>query len=313
MSPLVKVVAVAVLASAVAVTFAGGGEPSLPSAGGAAPDVATVETGPSASAQRGPIELPAPRPVHEDVALTAIPAPTPAPTGGAGALADRVAAIDRGDDGAEQVRALRDLLVDEPGLAAAVPELLRAKERSERCRARLLQALQLAGDDSCQQALGTVIEADATLRERALRALGGVATPTAASFDVLWTHARRDCTSAALPAFARAAATVRAADPARHERCCESLRCELRRSHDGARVRAMLQALAAAGDPRAADEAMTFATSSDAGVRCAAVLVLAGSDEPRHELVVRDLLACETDREVRRIGERGLGLRSARR
>lgn len=240
----------------------------------------------------------------------ALAGPAPAESSSPGAtfatqLADTLAAIDAGADGAVQVRRLRDLLAASPAIVATVADLARSPARSERCRLRLLQALQLQGDDACQRMLA-VLAADPSLRDRALRALGGVTSPSPASLEVLWTFASHDAARAPLSAFARATASLREVDAARHEACCMRLRAELRRATGTAPVCALLRALRVADDRAAADHAVPFVSSPEVAIRAAAASVLATSCEPRHEMVLRDLLAHETDPEVRRLGARAL-------
>jgi hypothetical protein len=228
-------------------------------------------------------------------------------------LAQCVANLDAGDDGAHQVLLLRDLLRAHPDIAPAFAETVLAPARSEQGRLRLLQALEWAGCVACQDVLRAIAAtAPASLGDSVLRALGGVSSPTEATIDLLWSHAKDETGTAhvATSAFARAAASVSASHPQLHSRCCEQLRWELRRATGPDRVGKLLRALATAGDPRAADDALVCLGSPDAAVRAVAVDVLLGVAGPLGELAVRDILFHEPDAEVRRIVVRGLALRA---
>ncbi len=251
--------------------------------------------------------------VRDDVAV-ADPAGAAAVATADDRLAALVRALDAGDDGAEQVVALRDLLREKPDLARAFASSILLPTRPARARVRLLQAMQCMGDPACQASLGAIVAADSTpasLRESALRALGGVTQPMTATLAMLWlhTHAESPTARAAVLAFARAAGALAVAQPDLHRQCCDRLRDELCRATTPDRVCVLLRSLASAHDPGVADDAMRWLSSPEATVRAAAVDVLLGVPGPRSELAVRDLLCTERDAEVRRVASRGLALR----
>jgi len=101
-------------------------------------------------------------------------------------------------DGATQARhvwvhRLRDLLLTDGELPAALLKAMDDQGVSDRTRADVYLVLELAGTPQAQKALVEVISGSAatpTDRRRAIVALAGVAQPTTASIEALWSLSR---------------------------------------------------------------------------------------------------------------------------
>jgi hypothetical protein len=101
-------------------------------------------------------------------------------------------------DGAKQARhvwihRLRDLLLTDGELPAALLKAMDAQGVSDRTRADIYLVLELAGTPQAQKALTLVISGGAatpTDRKRAIIALAGVAQPTTESIEALWSLSR---------------------------------------------------------------------------------------------------------------------------
>jgi len=192
-----------------------------------------------------------------------------------------VARIDAGDADHEAVRKLRDLLVAAPELAASLPAMVR--QGDDLAARRLLQALELAGNDACQDALAQVAgDPHQSLqdRRRALAALGRMPEPAELTMQRLWaSYASGDAglSREALLAYGRAASAVRSCDAARGVRAATALVRALQGAVDREGMVAALQAIGRCGDADLDQAVAPFLTSVDDEVRAAAMRALAGS------------------------------------
>jgi hypothetical protein len=220
--------------------------------------------------------------------VTAPPAATtagivPAPTASESPLRSVAVRIASGDADHEAVREMRDLLVATPELAAQVPDLLQQLRACDLVRRRLLQALELCGTPPCQAALVQIADdAQHAQQDRALAlaALGRVPEPTADTMTRLWAsfaRADRDLSRAALLAYGRAAAAVRASDPARGVEATTALARALQGATDRDGMITALRAIARCGDAALAQTVAPFLTAVDGELRSAAEQALAAS------------------------------------
>lgn len=90
------------------------------------------------------------------------------------------------------IHRLRDLLLVDGELPLVLLELMKTQQLSDRTRADLYLAFELAGSPAAQSALTSVFTDQSWSREdglRAIVALGGVANPTQSTLEALWTTA----------------------------------------------------------------------------------------------------------------------------
>ena len=109
-------------------------------------------------------------------------------------LRAETAALDAATEGRTlRIHRVRDLLRVDPTLPGALLELMQSEELTDRTRADLYLALELAGNEPAQAALTSVIGNSAwSTRDsmRAIVALGGVDDPTPETIAALWTTAQ---------------------------------------------------------------------------------------------------------------------------
>lgn len=237
-----------------------------------------------------------------------------ADTANAARLQDLLRQIDAGDAGPESVRALREVLVAAPALAATVPELLARGGLGEHAEARLLQALELGATGSCQQALIAIaadLRGSTARRLQCLRALGNVAQPSPATMQLLWsTVATGEATAArvALLAAGRAAAALRTSDAGAYRLASSELQRTLQLAAAPDAAVAALQAIAHTGDASFASAVTARLGDTEPSVRTAAARALAtiaGADAAPALIAA---FAVEADAAVRRSIARLLAL-----
>lgn len=197
------------------------------------------------------------------------------------------------------IHRLRDLLRVDASLPALILDALRTQDLGDRTRADLYLVLELAGTDSAQAALATVInDSSWSLKDgmRAIVAMGSVKQPTADSISTLWSATRnyaggerqRMASSAAFALGSIGGTLRKAEDPA-----YDSLRADLLGNAQGAGdVAARSDYITALGntqDPTLAQDVAAFLYDSAPSVRRATALSLGtlGADPIADELVTR--------------------------
>lgn len=235
---------------------------------------------------------------------------TPADRARFRALVDAFAASDGNELGF--VHQLAAMLREFPELAAELPPLLKDPELRTTVAAGLAHALELAGNEASQEALGDV-SADPAYpignRLRAIVALSGVAKPTDQSIELLtWLSESRgtgpevesrDLANTALLALGRMGNTLNAAESPRYASVAADLRHAAERSVDPNARAVALKAIANTRDADLAPAAIHALDARDAPVRAAAAQALAAIDEPSGLELLTARLTSEKDGRVR--------------
>jgi hypothetical protein len=208
------------------------------------------------------------------------------------------------------IHRLRDLLRVDDQLALLILETLKTQELSDRTRADLYLALELAGTDGAQAALASVIlDTSWSLKDgmRAIVAMAGVDFPIAASFSALWDATQRFAADAERQRMAGAAAFAlgslgntlnQSEDPAYISLRAELLANALNGSDAQQRAN-FITALGNTQDPSLAPELAVLLDDADPAIRRATALSLGslGTDPVADQLV--SLYGQEDDRYVR--------------
>ena len=195
------------------------------------------------------------------------------------------------------IHRLRDLLRVDASLPELILDALKTQELSDRTRADLYLALELAGTESAQSALARVInDSSWSLMDgmRAIVAMGGVKEPTIESISALWGAAQNDTggerqrmASSAAFALGSIGNTMRnAEDPA-----YSSLRSDLLGrafGSDNAASRSnFITALGNTQDPTLASDVVVLLDDTEPSVRRAVALSLGslGTDQVADQLI----------------------------
>lgn len=226
------------------------------------------------------------------------------------AMDEAIAALQTSD--AADVAALhrlRDLLRRHPDLAMRVPGLLHSG-LADRVRAGCIHALELAGHEPAQTALGSVAldpQQTAMDRIRALIAVGGVAAPSTSTLGLLQRLAEErgsagatELAHTALLGLGRAAAALRAGDPRGADAALAHLVVAAQVGPPEDRAIAW-KAIANSGAASLAPQVSAALADPDPGVRAAAAQALGalGARGAPSAPVLARHLAGETDGRVR--------------
>lgn len=226
-------------------------------------------------------------------------------------LRTEVAALDAAREGRSvRIHRLRDLLRAQEAMPAVLLDAMKTQQLSDRTRADLYLAFELAGTAPAQAALTSVLtDADWSSRDalRAAVALGGVARPSADAVAALWRAAQGKATEGdkgqlastaifALGSVGKAMATNQ--DAGYGELRARLLSGALQGSDLGARAN-FTHAVGNTRDPSLAPEIVGLLNDGSAEVRRAAAqsLGMLGSDAVADQLLAR--LAQERSAQVR--------------
>lgn len=198
-----------------------------------------------------------------------------------------------------QIHRLRDLLRVDASLPAIILDILKTQELSDRTRADLYLALELAGTDSAQAALvGVISDSNWSLKDgmRAIVALGGVRQPTAEGITALWDATqnyaggeRQRMASSATFALGSIGSTLHKADDPGYATLRSDLLGNALGSGDAATRSDYIIALGNTQDPTLAGDVAGLLNDSEPSVRRAAALSLGslGADPVADRLVSR--------------------------
>ncbi|MFK8083887.1 MAG: HEAT repeat domain-containing protein [Granulosicoccus sp.] len=221
-------------------------------------------------------------------------------------LLDRLPMLDSAESNRTQhIHALRDLLKAHDSLASTLVAELKADRWTQRTRADVFLAFELAGTSSAQSALGSII-GDATWSGndtvRAIIALGAVANPTPEAIDTLRDAANtreRQIASTALFALGAAGGALQRANDSGYE----SLRSELLSGAQGTadpQLRAdFASALGNTRDSDLAEPVGALLQDDEPMVRKAAAQSLAPIANVQSVEILTRTLATENDEDVR--------------
>ena len=192
-----------------------------------------------------------------------------------------VARLDAATENRSQwIHHLRDLLQMDGELPFVLLEALKTQELSDRTRADLYLALELAGTTEAQAALSSVIENPDSMpldSLRAIVALGAVARPNAASLESLWQAALTaeregdaQVASTATLALGTAGSTLRGTDEDSYASLRASLVSGASDAADPERRTTFVLALGNTGDATLSPEIVSYLDDDDPRVRRAA-------------------------------------------
>jgi hypothetical protein len=202
------------------------------------------------------------------------------------------------------IHRLRDLLRVDPSLPAMLLKEMKTRQFSDRTSADLYLAFELAGTESAQTALVSVIEDTSWPGRDAMRAivaLGGVAQPSPDTLAALWDVAdsepssedRQQLASTATLALGSLGHTMRESNdpeyPSLRERLLSGALSSKGSDYYAEERTNYIHALGNTGDPFLASKVETFLDDSAPAVRRAAALSLGkmGTDQVAQELMSR--------------------------
>jgi HEAT repeat protein len=202
------------------------------------------------------------------------------------------------------IHRLRDLLRVDASLPAMLLKEMKTPQFSDRTRADLYLAFELAGTDSAQAALVSVIEDTSWPGRDAMRAivaLGGVAQPSPDTLAALWdvvdsapsSEDRQQLASTAMLALGSLGHTMRESNdpeyPLLRERLLNGAMSTKGSDYYAEERTNYVHALGNTGDPSLASEVETFLADGAPAVRRAAALSLGkmGTDQVAGELMAR--------------------------
>jgi len=196
-----------------------------------------------------------------------------------------------------KIHRLRDLLRVDSSLPAVILDVLKTQELSDRTRADLYLALELAGTDSAQAALANVInDSSWSLKDglRAIVAMGGIKQPTMESISALQDAARnyaggdrQRMASSATFALGSIGNTMHKADNPGYATLRSDLLSNAQGSGDVATRSDYITALGNTQDTTLANEVIVYLDDAEPEVRRAAALSLGslGVDQVADQLV----------------------------
>lgn len=195
------------------------------------------------------------------------------------------------------IHRLRDLLRVDASLPELILDALKTQELSDRTRADLYLALELAGTESAQSALARVINDSSwslTDGMRAIVAMGGVKQPTIESISALWGAAqnyaggeRQRMASSAAFALGSIGNTMRNAEDPAYTSLRSDLLSHALGSDDAVTRSDFITALGNTQDPTLANDVVVLLDDTEPAVRRAVALSLGslGTDQVADRLI----------------------------
>ncbi|MFO8153150.1 HEAT repeat domain-containing protein [Thioalkalivibrio sp.] len=195
------------------------------------------------------------------------------------------------------IHRLRDLLRVDASLPELILDVLKTQEVSDRTRADLYLALELAGTESAQSALASVInDSSWSLMDgmRAIVAMGGVKEPTIEGISALWAASQNDAggerqrmASSAAFALGSIGNTMRNADDPAYSSLRSDLLGRAFGSDNAASRSDFITALGNTQDPTLASDVVVLLDDTEPAVRRAVALSLGslGADQVADQLM----------------------------